>query len=185
MSIWFTSDHHFFHKNILKYCGRPFKNLEEMHEMMIKNWNSKIKPSDTVYYLGDFGLGPKQLMKELMVKLNGKRKILIKGNHDKSDASMLEIGFTEIHKYMDLNYQNVSIFLSHVPMRSIYHRLVLCGHVHEKMKVNGNIYNVGVDVNDFTPISINEILINYWKTLKEGKFIPMEFKIEGEDEQKI
>ena len=54
--IFFTSDHHFYHSNIIKYCQRPFHSVEEMNEEMIRRWNSVVGVDDTVYYLGDFSL---------------------------------------------------------------------------------------------------------------------------------
>ena len=53
--IWFTSDLHFNHLNILKYepKSRPFENVAEMNEALIKNWNDRVKPEDTVFVLGD------------------------------------------------------------------------------------------------------------------------------------
>ena len=54
--LFFTSDHHFGHKNILKFSNRPFTNVQEMDEIMIQKWNEKVQPEDEVYHLGDFGL---------------------------------------------------------------------------------------------------------------------------------
>lgn len=77
---YFTSDLHFGHKNVLSYCQRPFKDLEEMHEMLVKNWNEQVSQNDVIYVLGDFSLSPKWV--DLIVpQLNGE-KHLIYGNHD-------------------------------------------------------------------------------------------------------
>ena len=51
--IFFTSDHHFGHTNILKFCNSPFNSIEQMNEELIKRWNEKIGPDDEVYHLGD------------------------------------------------------------------------------------------------------------------------------------
>jgi calcineurin-like phosphoesterase family protein len=80
MAIYFTSDHHFWHANVIKYCNRPFASVEEMNEMMVKNWNDIIKPEDDVYVLGDFSMAFRSV--ELYsARLMG-RKFLISGNHD-------------------------------------------------------------------------------------------------------
>ena len=54
MTTFFTSDTHFGHENIIKYCGRPFKDVEKMNERLIKNWNEVVKDTDTIFHLGDF-----------------------------------------------------------------------------------------------------------------------------------
>ena len=58
-SIWFTSDTHFSHCNIIKYCNRPFKDVDEMNKILIQNWNNVVRPDDIVWHLGDFALGDK------------------------------------------------------------------------------------------------------------------------------
>lgn len=74
---YFTSDTHFSHTNIIKYCNRPFKSVEEMDEVLIANWNSVVKKTDQVFHLGDFGYNYK-----IAQRLNG-HKHLIWGNHDR------------------------------------------------------------------------------------------------------
>ena len=54
--LYFTSDHHFWHTNIIQYCNRPFVSIEEMNEVLIQNWNDLVLPEDEVYYLGDFSM---------------------------------------------------------------------------------------------------------------------------------
>ena len=83
MKIFVTADHHFHHKNIIEYCKRPFKTVEEMEGVMIERWNRKVGKNDLVIHLGDPALGTKEKIKETREKLNG-TIILIKGNHDKA-----------------------------------------------------------------------------------------------------
>ena len=85
MSIFFTSDPHYHHANIMKYCSRPFTSVEEMDEELIKRWNSVVTKSDTIYILGDliFTKDPAEAVR-ITTQLNGKI-ILIKGNHDHSN----------------------------------------------------------------------------------------------------
>ena len=54
MTIWFTSDTHFDHKNIIKYCNRPFKDIDEMNAELERRWNAVVAPGDRVFHLGDF-----------------------------------------------------------------------------------------------------------------------------------
>lgn len=81
--IFLIGDTHFMHRNIIKYCNRPFKDVEEMTETLIKNWNSVVGKNDIVYVVGDFALCGKAKIIEIGNQLNG-RKRLILGNHDQA-----------------------------------------------------------------------------------------------------
>ena len=75
VNLFFTSDTHFWHSNIIKYCNRPFMDIEEMNEEIIKRWNDKIEKDDLVFHLGDFAFcGPSQY-KTLLERLNGKKNL--------------------------------------------------------------------------------------------------------------
>ena len=171
MSIFFTADTHFYHKNIIKYENRPFKSIEEMNEVMIKKWNTKVKPTDSIYILGDFIFSDGATANQLVKRLNGK-KYLIKGNHDsflrdnQFDRSLL--GW--IKDYYLLRDNNIKYALFHYPIAvwdcKHYGSIHLYGHVHSNkdnhhpLLINlENAYNVGVDVNNYEPVSINEVLI--------------------------
>src|SRR6185503_2555547 len=82
--IWFISDTHFNHNNIIKYSNRPFFSVQEMNETMISNWNNCVAPGETIFHLGDFMCGKRgdvEGIKNLVSRLNG-TKVLILGNHD-------------------------------------------------------------------------------------------------------
>lgn len=113
--IWFSSDHHFYHKNVVKMCNRPFNNLHEMHEHMIQEWNKRVKPQEKAYIVGDFSFSGWTLTKKILERMNG-YKILILGNHDKSPHKMLAAGFQEVHEniYIELGNKQ-KIYLSHFP----------------------------------------------------------------------
>jgi calcineurin-like phosphoesterase family protein len=82
--VFFTSDTHFNHANVIKYCVRPFASIEEMNRVMIERWNAVVGPEDTVYHLGDFAMGKPSEWPAFLRQLNGAKKILIRGNHDRS-----------------------------------------------------------------------------------------------------
>lgn len=88
MTNWFTADLHFFHKNVIQYCNRPFNNIDQMNKKLIENYNLFVKEEDTCYFLGDLAmLGSSQIIKltNIINKMNGK-KILILGNHDEGNV---------------------------------------------------------------------------------------------------
>lgn len=157
--IFYTSDHHFNHKKIIEYCNRPFKSIDEMNDEMIHRWNEVVAPADVVYHLGDFAFAVLPIMAKFAAQLNG-TKVLIKGNHDKSSVTMHAAGFEEV--FTDLMVGNQYLYLHHAPVAETmgwhgakYH---LCGHVHEKWRRRGNIINVGVDVWDFYPKTLEQLL---------------------------
>lgn len=164
--IYLTSDLHFGHKNIIKLTNRPFSDVHEMNETLIKNWNNTIKPQDTIYILGDLCF--KMTLEEshkIIQRLNGK-KILIRGNHDKQYDEGL---FQDICDYKELKYNKQLFILSHYPFEEWNHffsgAIHLHGHQHNhsdynyKMKLKGfKRYDVGVDANMYRPVSIEDVM---------------------------
>lgn len=166
--IFFTADQHFGHTNIIKYCGRPFVDAEEMEEKLIINWNNVVTEQDTVYILGDFSLATKKY-KDQLIKICGNlpgTKHLIVGNHDQLHfKDYLDIGFTTVHTALQLflpveNEESViKVNLAHDPAISITDRRAfwLVGHIHNLYRQVNNTFNVGVDVNNYTPVSWESI----------------------------
>jgi len=183
--IWFTSDTHFGHRNILKYCSRPFKNVWEMNYQLIENWNSVVQPDDQVLHLGDFSFLPKKQAREILQCLNGE-KTIVTGNHD---SEMLEKDFSDLISFFPkatlqlyiMKNPSVRSLLDHVPgwpsrqdefeiEVSHYpeaiegnHDFHFCGHIHTQWRswerTDGTIiYNVGVDEWDHHPINIEDII---------------------------
>jgi len=158
-NIWFTSDFHFGHTNIIEYCERPFTNCKEMNAVMIKLYNQLVKPDDIVYILGDlaswYELNEGQVAK-IMRKLNGEKHLIL-GNHDKLNAfKYVEMGFISVHTYLYLPYAD--LHLTHDPAIAQGSKMRwVCGHVHNVFKRVGNVFNVGVDVHDFNPVNLKEI----------------------------
>lgn len=174
--IYLTSDLHFNHKNILKYepNSRPFATIEEMNNTLISNWNKVVQPQDTVYVLGDLAMGRNEDSRACIEQLNGKIE-LIRGNHDnKARLEMYsELGI-KIHDIYYLNYKGLFFILLHFPLENkdfskmIFESnkevILLYGHVHSKGQPGfiNNSYHVGVDTNNLTPISIEQI----WRMAK-------------------
>ena len=167
MAIWFTSDTHFHHTNVIEYSNRPFRSLDgrllvwQMNKALIDNWNSVVAPEDTIYHLGDFAMGPKNLVAPVLKQLNG-HKILIKGNHDRSCQFMIQHGFQEAYGELDIVVDDIKLYLHHQPIigqywqwTSKYH---LHGHVHQAYKRRGRLINVGVDVWGYKPQSLQSLL---------------------------
>lgn len=168
MSIWVTSDNHFYHKNIIKYENRPYITVDEMNKDMIRKWNSKVKKNDTVIILGDFILSnDKKLASALIDKLHGK-KCLICGNHDKV-SNLLAEKFEWVKSYFELKYEGTDFIMFHYPIKSWnkkhYGSIHLYGHVHSNndglYEESERAYNVGVDVNNFYPVLLKDIIKLY------------------------
>lgn len=169
--IYFTSDLHFSHINIIKYADRKFDNITEMNQILMKNWNKTLNQKDEIYILGDFTLKGKETAIELLDQLHGK-KYLIKGNHDTFATDTVN-GLEWIKDIHEINYQKQKFVLCHYPMmswnKSHHGSFQLHGHIHSKpqdyneINIQSNLrrYDVGVDANHFKPISIEEILAVY------------------------
>jgi len=146
--IYFSSDHHFFHKNIIKYENRPFQNLDEMHEYYIQEWNDTVKSNDTIYYLGDLTCNQNNLLeiKHLISKLNGHIHF-IRGNHDHKKIHQCNLASVQDYKCIKINGQNIVLF--HYPIASwrkmgngSWH---LFGHCHGNYQNLGKSLDVGID----------------------------------------
>jgi calcineurin-like phosphoesterase family protein len=169
MTIFWTSDTHFFHSRIIQYCNRPFSSVEEMNETMISNWNSKVGHQDTVYFLGDFAFADQTKVKWLLETLNGNIH-LCRGNHDKP-LNNFHSYFTSVFDLKTIKIQDQTIeggirpiVMCHYPLlswdRQRYQSIHLYGHCHGSIKFDPKIrrLDVGVDVHNFAPISFEEVL---------------------------
>ena len=161
--IFVTSDTHFGHDNIRKYCNRPFPSCPEMDEAIMQNWNEKVKNNDIIYHLGDFSFTKNTAeTNKYLNRLNGKI-VLIRGNHDKK--SVVSANFFEVYsKYQGkmLTVSEDNYYLNHFPHlswdRSHYGVFHLFGHCHGELKNPPiNSLDVGVDANNFTPLNIEEV----------------------------
>lgn len=173
MAIFLISDTHFGHKNIIKYCTRPFRDKYEMDRVMIDNWNRTVSHDDTVIHLGDFAFLSQDLTREVIESLNG-NKILVMGNHDtRGEAFYLRAGFKEVYDLapgMVIKY--TTFCMSHYPYRDTMQKErghlinrapvrmgtpLVHGHVHTLWSVRENMVNLSVDVRNFYPVPLEQV----------------------------
>jgi calcineurin-like phosphoesterase family protein len=158
---WFSSDQHFGHRNIIEYCNRPWNDVDEMNQGIVENWNMLVSTSDTVFVVGDVFLCNPEKAKEIIQQLNG-RKILIRGNHDRSIATMKMVGFDEVHSRLKINLlDGRTALLIHHPLS--WHQfkseadILIHGHHHHGEIVNGYRVNACVDLWNYRPFSEEEL----------------------------
>ena len=186
--LFFTSDLHFMHGNIIKHCSRPFEDAHEMNETLIKNWNSVVPENAIVFVAGDFCFGGKKHWYYFIHRLNG-FIWLLPGNHDKSVHSPIEDKYDVHEGFMNVKIRDEEfdgnmqyITLCHYPMLSWYqsHRgsWQLFGHVHtgprstskeKDLPYRASQLDIGVDANEFTPISWNDVKIIVTRQLRKEK----------------
>lgn len=175
---FFTSDEHFGHVNILKFCNRPWNTVEEMTEGLIENFNKWVPKGSVVYHLGDmFWKMDTQSALNVMDRLNGQH-YLIKGNHDYSNyLKQIAHKFVWIKDYEVISVDKQPIALFHYPMKTWYRKehggWHLFGHVHGKSEFgirmeNGNSMDVGVDAWNYRPVSFDEIKYQF-RRLEQGE----------------
>lgn len=182
-NIYFTSDNHFCHENVIRFCNRPFESVEDMNNGMIRRWNSTVGKDDTVIVVGDFCFGNSAERYNILQHLNG-TKILVQGNHDK--GKQCPKGFDLMVRELTIDIAGYPVTVKHYPLRWPWYRRIptkiyrklrripnpryldrmpvdrgqyhIHGHTHSKDKYNGNQIHVGVDAWDYRPVAINKIV---------------------------
>ena len=169
--IYFTADTHFGHANIIRMCNRPFPDLEAMNEAMIASWNERVHGNDTVYIVGDmfFRCSEPEL---ILCRLKGKKRLII-GNHDGSWMNKVDLNhyFLSVDKLLETTDGEHTLTLCHYPLLTWKHNkrsYMVHGHIHADTKADfwpliccrNNILNAGVDINDFRPVTFEEMLEN-------------------------
>ena len=169
--IWVTSDSHWNHVNILRFTDsntgkliRPeFKDVTDMNETMIRNWNSVVKPGDKVYHLGDVFFGDKEWFKSMWSRLNGSKRLIV-GNHD--DVKFLSSGGFFAKVMMWRMFPEFNILMSHVPLHDsgLYRgstkdspMLNVHGHIHQNKSPKGPYHCVCVEQTNYTPVHIEDL----------------------------
>ena len=172
--IFYTADTHFGHANIIRFCDRPFSSVEEMDRIMIENWNNRMQAEDTVFIVGDFAYRSSRSVVQILKQLNG-HKHLITGNHDHSwlQNENVEKLFESISHMDIINDSGHRVILCHYPLmtwsgekKGAY---MVYGHIHNHTEDlsfwsfianNDHLLNAGVDINHFSPATLDELIKN-------------------------
>jgi len=184
--VWFSADHHFGHANIIRYADRPYPHVDAMDSDIIRRHNAVVAPTDVFFALGDLCLGSFDASLACAAGLNG-IKFLMPGNHDrvsvagrnkpayieKFRARYEAAGYTVLpEEGVTIDLHGVRLALSHYPYQGDHTEQdrhlefrpkdeglpLLHGHIHGERRIDGRMFNVGVDVNDFTPVSEEQVL---------------------------
>ena len=170
--IFFTADLHLGHENVIAHCNRPFANVEIMDQELISNWNQRVRENDTVYIVGDFCFRNKRPAEEYLGALNGHKHLII-GNHDRGWLSTVDSAFLDSISHMLVIRENgVLITMCHYPLMTwqgaSHGSLMVFGHIHNNqnaaywplIRASPQMLNAGVDVNDFQPVTLEELKRN-------------------------
>lgn len=176
--LYFYSDPHYGHKNVIQFCERPFLDTDEMTERMIKLYNDTVPPDGICIWLGDCFFINATKAKVIMDQLNG-TKILIRGNHDLNTSQMYRMGFSYVADYAEMAIAGHTVSLKHYPFKpkvTFKDRIKLLmgkkirdlkymerrpddkgqwlmhGHTHSKIKQKGKQIHVGVDAWGYKPV---------------------------------
>lgn len=161
---WFTADEHYHHFNILRYSNRPFKNLNEMHDSLIKNHNSVVSKNDTTIHAGDLSFGNYSDTMKIVNELNGSH-VFLNGSHD------YWVRGQKLRDIWERKIDGQVVVVCHYCMRtwpkSHYGSWQLYAHSHGKLSPIGKQHDVGVDNNNYFPVSFDQI-IEIMKTRNEN-----------------
>lgn len=167
MTTFFTSDTHFSHSNIIKYCNRPFTDRKEMDEILVRNWNETVSDDDLVYHLGDISYGSPDYTASIFNRLTGK-KVIFRGNHDSDkmlEALLLKVpSITGTAYYKEIHVEGQMLVLCHYPLltwnKAHHGSWQLHGHCHgniDGLNTQTTRLDVGVDSHEYKPISFEEV----------------------------
>lgn len=167
-NIWVTSDTHFGHSNIIKYCDRPFRDTDEMDNHIVEKWNNVVQDGDIVYHLGDVYFGGNkgaEYWDWFFPRLKGRKRLLL-GNHDNGKDQRLLQTFGKIELWR--MFPEFGLLLTHVPVHPSTLRespkrpnglINVHGHTHDNGEPDnsGNYKCVCVELTDYTPVNIEEL----------------------------
>ena len=188
--IYLVSDRHFRHRNICKYASRPYDTTDKMDADLIRRHNNTVRPEDIFYDLGDFGWGPVGPLIEILNKLNGNKKIIIRGNHDRGIESLYEMGWDAVVDEAIIKYRHHTVLLRHRPFYGeipfdratdkpmfdyVFH-----GHIHnndhrdlieagEAVDIPPFNLNLSVEVIGYRPVSFKHAIKMVTEQVEQGR----------------
>lgn len=165
--IWFTSDSHFFHENIIKFTDangfliRPgFNNAAEMNDCIVTKWNECVKQGDKVWHLGDVAFKTTEKAKELeklLQSLHGHKRMLA-GNHDNLKNPILHRYFDKIELWKGFAAEGFTCTHIPIPLGQLRDGTVCVhGHIHQNLMADPHYINVCVEHTNYAPIHIDEL----------------------------
>jgi calcineurin-like phosphoesterase family protein len=175
---WFTADYHLSHKNIIRYVNRPFENAEVMNDVILSNLELSVDKGDVLYYLGDLTF-KKKVALQFFERFRNLETHYIIGNHDKEEIITIAKKYCKSVSYLkDIKLNGRNITLCHYAMRvwnkSHCNAWQLYGHSHGNLAPVGKQFDVGVDSNEFKPVSITQIEKIMEKAPNNMNYIPPE-----------
>lgn len=170
--IYFTADTHFGHENIIKFCNRPFSDVNEMNECMISAWNARVEKNDTVFIIGDMFFKSEVPPAEILPLLNGKKHLIV-GNHDGRWMPHLDLNrfFEGVDTYFEYRDGDRNYVMCHYPLLTYRHEnkwYMIHGHIHNTtdldfwplLKSRPLVLNAGAEINNFMPVTFDELVVN-------------------------
>lgn len=159
MTVFFTADTHFGDHRTINISRRPFASTAAMDEALVARWNAVVGPGAVVWHLGDVARRAADVP-NLLARLNG-TKHLLRGNND-PDETAAACGWASVRDYAEIELDGRKLVLCHYPFRSWngQHRgaINLHGHSHGRLKRVPRQFDVGVDVHDFAPVTLDALL---------------------------
>lgn len=166
MNIWFVADLHLNHHNIIGHCKRPFEDVRQMNSVLMDNLNSVVLPQDILYILGDFCWDRRSyVVQEFVQQIKCRKVIFVLGNHDHFLSKNPNDPFISYNKdyvkivsgFLEVKIENTHVVMCHYPLlswnKSGHGSINLHGHCHGNLRKRKNALDVGVDPNNYFPLS--------------------------------
>ncbi len=162
MTTFYTADTHFRHARVIGLNGRPFRDFHEMDEEMVRRWNGRVGPEDTVWHLGDFAVeADDRRVDALFARLLGIKR-LVPGNHDEHSEAVMMLPWASVERLAHVGDAGRQVVLCHYPLVTWHGArngaVHLHGHMHGSLPGTAGRADVGVGCWDYAPVTLDEAL---------------------------